>query len=66
MFFLMRELTTILRINDYTGKPQIALNWIKYSSLVIIDDLMYMAMDPVEAKYLFQLINYLYDAAPSY
>ena len=57
----MGELTTILKTSDYTRKSQIALNRIKKSDLVIIDDLMYMAMDPMEANQFFQLVDYLYE-----
>lgn len=60
MFLPMGELTTILKTSDYTRKSQIALNRIKKSDLVIIDDLMYMAKDPLEANQFFQLIGYLY------
>ena len=52
--------------DNHTGKrlqrkSQIALNRIKKSDLVIIDDLMYMAMDPAEANQFFQLVDYLYE-----
>lgn len=60
MFLPMGKLTTILKTSDYTRKSQIALNRIKKSDLVIIDNLMYMAMDPVEANQFFQLLDYLY------
>ena len=61
MFLPMGELTTILKTSDYTRKSQIALNRIKKSDLVIIDDLMYMAMDPYEANLFFQLVNHLHE-----
>lgn len=61
IFLPMGELTTILKTSDYTRKSQIALNRIKKSDLVIIDDLMYMAMDPMEANQFFQLVDYLYE-----
>ena len=61
MFLPMGELTTILKTSDYTRKSQIALNRIKKSDLVIIDDLMYMAMDQREANLFFHLINHLYE-----
>lgn len=61
MFLPMGELTTILKTSDYTRRSQIVLNRIKKSGLVIIDDLMYMAMDLMEANQFFQLIDYLYE-----
>lgn len=61
MFLPMGELMTILKTSDYTRKSQIALNRIKKSDLIIIDDLMYMAMDQREANQFFQLINHLYE-----
>lgn len=61
MFLPMGELTTVLKTSDYTRKSQITLNRIKSSDLVIIDDLMYMAMDAVEANLFFQLVDYLYE-----
>ncbi|SHE87021.1 IstB-like ATP binding protein [Atopostipes suicloacalis DSM 15692] len=51
----------ILKTSDYTRKPQIVLNWIKKSDLVIIDNLMYIAMDPMEANLFFQLVDHLYE-----
>ncbi|EIJ80380.1 transposase (27) [Bacillus methanolicus PB1] len=42
-------------------KIQMQLKRIKGSDLVIIDDLMYMAMDQREANVLFHLINHLYE-----
>ena len=61
MFLPMGELMTILKTSEYTRRSQIALNRIKKSDLVIIDDLMYMAMDQREANQFFQLINHLYE-----
>lgn len=61
MFLPMGELTHILKTTDYRRKSEIILNRIKKSDLVIIDDLMYMAMDPIEANQFFQLIDYLYE-----
>lgn len=37
------------------------MNRIQSADLVIIDDLMYMAMDQREANLFFQLINHLYE-----
>lgn len=61
MFLPMGELMTILKTSDYTRKSQITLNRIKQSDLVIIDDLMYIAMDQREANQFFHLINHLYE-----
>ena len=61
MFLSMGELATILKTSDYTRKSQIALNQIKKSVLVIIDNLMYITMNPVEANQFFQLVDYLYE-----
>jgi len=46
---------------DITRKSQTRIKRIKESQLVIIDDLMYAAMDPREANLFFQLINDLYN-----
>ncbi|MRJ46916.1 ATP-binding protein [Fundicoccus ignavus] len=51
----------MLNTSGYGRKSQIALNWIKQSDFIIIDDLMYTAIDLVEANRLFQLIDYLYE-----
>jgi DNA replication protein DnaC len=40
---------------------QIRLKRIRKTNLLIIDDLMYMAMDQREANFLFHLINRLYE-----
>lgn len=61
MFLPMGELMTILKTSEYTRKSQITLNRIKQSDLVIIDDLMYIAMDQREANQFFHLINHLYE-----
>lgn len=61
MFLPMGELMSILKTSDYTRKSQITLNRIKQSDLVIIDDLMYIAMDQREANQFFHLINHLYE-----
>ena len=61
MFLPMGELMSILKTSDYTRKSQITLNRIKQADLVIIDDLMYIAMDQREANQFFHLINHLYE-----
>ncbi|SEQ51317.1 ATP-binding protein, partial [Piscibacillus halophilus] len=44
-------------------KSQIRLKRLRDSNLVIIDDLMFMAMDQKEANLFFHLINDLYNSA---
>lgn len=60
-FSTMGELVHILKTQEYIRKSQMQLNRIKESDLVIIDDLMYMAMDNREANLFFHLINALYE-----
>lgn len=61
MFVTMGELITLLKTEEYIRKSQVQLNRIRASNLVIIDDLMYMAMDQREANLFFHLINHLYE-----
>lgn len=61
MFVTMRDLITLLKTQEYTRKSQVQVNRIQTSDLVIIDDLMYMAMDQREANLFFHLINHLYE-----
>ena len=61
MFVTMGELVTLLKTEEYIRKSQVQLNRIRSSNLVIIDDLMYMAMDQREANLFFHLINHLYE-----
>jgi DNA replication protein DnaC len=61
MFVTMGELINLLKSREFTRKSQVLLNRIESSDLVIIDDLMYMAMDQREANLLFHLINHLYE-----
>lgn len=51
----------LLKTSKYTRKSQLALSRIKKSDLIIIDDLMYMAMDQREANQFSLLINHLYE-----
>ncbi|MDF2788614.1 MAG: ATP-binding protein [Neobacillus sp.] len=60
-FIAMGELVHTLKTLDITRKSQTRLKRIKDSNLVIIDDLMYAAMDPREANLFFQLVNDLYN-----
>jgi DNA replication protein DnaC len=60
-FVPMGELVHILKTQEITRKSQIKLKRIIDSDLVIIDDLMFMAMDQREANLFFHLINQLYN-----
>ncbi len=60
-FSTMGELTHLLKTEEYIRKSQMQIKRIKESDLVIIDDLMYMAMDQREANLFFHLINHLYE-----
>lgn len=60
-FSTMGELVHILKTQDYLSKSQTQLKRIRESDLVIIDDLMYMAMDQREANLFFHLVNGLYE-----
>ena len=57
----MGDLTSILKSEDYLRKSQLKLKRIREADLIIIDDLMYMAMDQHEANLFFHLINHLYE-----
>jgi len=57
----MGELVQQLKTEEYTRKSQVQLKRLRESDLVIIDDLMYMAMDQREANLFFHLINHLYE-----
>lgn len=61
VFTSMGELVHLLKTEEFISKSQIQIKRIKESDLVIIDDLMYMAMDQREANLFFHLINYLYE-----
>lgn len=61
IFVTMGELINLLKTREFTRKSQVHLNRIEASDLVIIDDLMYMAMDQREANLFFHLINHLYE-----
>lgn len=60
-FTTMGELAHLLKTEEYIRKSQTQLKRLKESDLVIIDDLMYMAMDQREANLFFHLINHLYE-----
>lgn len=60
-FVTMGELIQLLKTQEFAHKSQVQLKRLQASDLVIIDDLMYMAMDQREANLFFQLINHLYE-----
>ncbi|KIO58754.1 hypothetical protein B4064_3677 [Caldibacillus thermoamylovorans] len=61
MFISMGELVHTLKTEDISRKSHTRLTRIRKANLVIIDDLMFMAMDQHEANLFFHLINELYD-----
>ena len=60
-FSTMGELINLLKTEEFLRKAQIQLKRCREADLVIIDDLMYMAMDEREANLFFHLINDLYE-----
>ena len=60
-FVSMGELISLLKTEEYLRKSQIQLNRLRKADLIIIDDLMYMAMDQHEANLFFHLVNHLYE-----
>lgn len=61
MFIAMGELVHLLKTKEFSRKSQTLYKRLTESDLVIIDDMMYMAMDSKEANLFFHLINELYD-----
>lgn len=59
-FTQMDELIHVLKTQEITRSARIRLNRLTSSNLVIIDDLMFMAIDRREANLFFQLTNKLY------
>ncbi|MDQ0342536.1 DNA replication protein DnaC [Lederbergia wuyishanensis] len=57
----MGELVPLLKSEEYLRKSQLQLRRIRGADLVIIDDLMYMAMDQNEANLFFHLVNHFYE-----
>src|SRR5699024_217310 len=51
----------LLKTEDYLRKSQLQMKKIRGADLIIIDDLMYMAMDQNEANLFFHLVNHLYE-----
>lgn len=60
-FVTMGELIRLLKTEEFTHKSQVQLKRLRASDLVIIDDIMYIAMDVREANLFFQLVNQLYE-----
>ena len=54
----MAELVSLLKTESYVRKPELRLMRIRKSELVIIDDMMFMAMETNEANLFFQLDLY--------
>ncbi|CAI8974492.1 MULTISPECIES: IS21-like element helper ATPase IstB [Bacillus] len=61
MFISMGELIHTLKTEEFTRRAQTQMKRIREAHLVIIDDLMFMAMDQREANLFFHLINDLYN-----
>lgn len=61
IFTSMGELIHTLKTEEITRKSQTRMKRIRNADLVIIDDLMFMAMDQHEANLFFHLINDLYN-----
>ncbi|KYD04434.1 IS21-like element helper ATPase IstB [Heyndrickxia sporothermodurans] len=61
MFITMGELVHALKTQEISRKAQTKMKRIRTADLVIIDDLMFMAMDQHEANLFFHLINDLYN-----
>lgn len=60
-FLQMDNLIYLLKTQEVTRSSRAKIKQITTSDLVIIDDLMFMAMEKSEANLFFQLINKLYD-----
>lgn len=60
-FVSMAELIYLLKTKDYIAKSKTRHKRLQASELVIIDDLMYIAMEPQESNLFFQFIYELYD-----
>ncbi|MEQ6376782.1 IS21-like element helper ATPase IstB [Bacillaceae bacterium S4-13-56] len=61
IFTTMGDLINVLKTEEITRKSKTRMKRIKEADLVIIDDLMFMAMDKQEANMFFHLINDLYN-----
>lgn len=60
-FVTMGELIHLLKTEEFLNKSKVQLKRLRGADLIIIDDLMYMAMDQREANLFFHLINHLYE-----
>lgn len=60
-FLPMGELVRVLNTQDISRKSQTIVKRVLASDLVIMDDIMFMAMDQREANLFFHLVNQLYD-----
>ncbi|MYL36172.1 AAA family ATPase [Pontibacillus yanchengensis] len=63
IFISMGDLVHALKTEEITTKSRVRLKRIRDADLIIIDDLMFMAMDQQEANIFFHLINELHDQA---
>jgi len=63
IFTTMGELVQTLKTEEITRKSQTRMKRIRKADLLIIDDLMFMAMNQNEANLFFHLINDLYNSA---
>lgn len=63
IFSTMGDLVHTLKTEEITRKSQTRMKRIRSADLVIIDDLMFMAMNQHEANLFFHLINELYNNA---
>jgi DNA replication protein DnaC len=61
IFTTMGDLIQALKTEEITRKSKTRMKRIREADLVIIDDLMFMAMDKQEANMFFHLINNLYN-----
>lgn len=60
-FVSMGELISLLKTEGYVRKSAIRLKRVRQADLVIIDDMMFMAMEANEANLFFQLVSDLYE-----
>ncbi|CAH0419515.1 IS21-like element helper ATPase IstB [Periweissella ghanensis] len=62
IFITMGELIHVLKTRDISKKSQIRLKRICDTQLMIIDDMMFLAMDKKEANLFFHFINDIYES----
>lgn len=60
-FVSMAELVSLLKTESYVRRSELRLRRIRKADLVIIDDMMFMAMETNEANLFFQLVSDLYE-----